>query len=135
KSLAAQLVDQQAYVKLAENLEGFLDRLRESARSLTLLPQDQQAALEERRREQLTDQWQQRYNIRAGVEGTISQAIRRTGIRRTRYTSLPKTRLGHIFAATATATAINIIRLDAWLSETPLGGTRTSHLARLQLAA
>ncbi|MFD8222262.1 IS1182 family transposase [Streptomyces sp. NPDC059697] len=100
-------------------------------RSLTLLPQDQQAALEDRRREQLTDQWQQRYNIRAGVEGTISQATRRTGIRRTRYTSLPKTRLGHIFAATA----INIIRLDAWLSETPLGGTRTSHLARLQLAA
>ncbi|MFF1744494.1 transposase [Streptomyces mirabilis] len=100
-------------------------------RSLTLLPQDQQAALEERRREQLTDQWQQRYNIRAGVEGTISQAIRRTRIRRTRYTGLPKTRLGHIFAATA----INIIRLDAWLSETPLGGTRTSHLTRLQLAA
>ncbi|MFE2517832.1 transposase, partial [Streptomyces mirabilis] len=57
-------------------------------RSLTLLPQDQQAALEERRREQLTGQWQQRYNIRAGVEGTISQAIRRTRIRRTRYTVL-----------------------------------------------
>ena len=64
------------------------------------------------------------------MEGTISQAIRRTRIRRTRYTGLPKTRLGHIFAATA----INI-RLDAWLSETPLDGTRTSHLTRLQLAA
>ncbi|MDX2661029.1 IS1182 family transposase [Streptomyces stelliscabiei] len=95
-------------------------------RSLTLLPQDQQEALEDRRREQLTDQWQQRYNIRAGVEGTISQAVRRT-----RYAGLPKTHLGHVFAATA----INIIRLDAWLNGTPLGGTRTSHLARLQLAA
>ncbi|MET8647098.1 transposase [Streptomyces sp. NPDC004675] len=47
-------------------------------RSLTLLPQDQQEALEARRREQLADEWQQRYNIRAGVEGTISQAVRRT---------------------------------------------------------
>jgi IS5 family transposase len=100
-------------------------------RSLTLLPQDQQTALEDRRREQLTDQWQQRYNIRAGVEGTISQAVRRTRIRRTRYTGLPKTRLGHIFAATA----INIIRVDAWLTGTPLGKTRTSHLARLEPAA
>jgi transposase len=100
-------------------------------RSLTLLPQDQQEALEDRRREQLTDQWQQRYNIRAGVEGTISQAVRRTRIRRTRYTGLPKTHLGHVLAATA----INIIRLDAWLNGTPLGGTRTSHLAQLELAA
>ena len=100
-------------------------------RSLTLLPQDQQEALEVRRREQLTEQWQQRYNTRAGVEGTISQAVRRTRIRRTRYTGLPKTHLGHILAATA----INIIRLDAWLTGTPLGETRTSHLARLELAA
>ncbi|MFE2093124.1 IS1182 family transposase [Streptomyces sp. NPDC059460] len=100
-------------------------------RSLTLLPQDQQEALEVRRREQLTDQWQQRYNTRAGVEGTISQAMRRTHIRRSRYTGLPKTHLGHILAATA----INIIRLDAWLTGTPLGETRTSHLARLELAA
>jgi hypothetical protein len=99
-------------------------------RSLTLLPQTQQEALEDRRRDQLTDQWQQRYNTRAGVEGTISQAVRRTRIR-TRYTGLPKTHLGHVFAATA----INIIRFDAWLNGTPLGGTRTSHLARLELAA
>ncbi|GGK74631.1 transposase [Streptomyces flaveus] len=63
-------------------------------RSLILLPQDQQTALEDRRREQLTDQWQQRYNIRAGVEGAISQAVRHTRIRRTRCTGLPKTRLG-----------------------------------------
>ncbi|WP_236054578.1 transposase [Streptomyces musisoli] len=100
-------------------------------RSLTLLPRDQQQALEARRREQLTEQWQQRYNIRAGVEATISQAVRRTRIRRTRFTDLPKTHLEHVFAATA----INIIRLDAWLTETPLGQTRTSHLARLDLAA
>ena len=100
-------------------------------RSLTLLPRDQQKVLEVRRHEQLTDQWQQRYNTRAGVEGTISQAVRRTRIRRTRYTGLRKTHLGHILAATA----INIIRLDAWLTGTPLGETRTSHLTRLEIAA
>jgi hypothetical protein len=100
-------------------------------RSLTLLPQEQQEALEARRREQLTEQWQQRYNTRAGVEGTISQAVHRTRIRRTRYTGLPKTHLGNVFAATA----INIIRLDAWLTGTPLGKTGTSRLARLEPAA
>ncbi|MEU2867137.1 recombinase family protein [Streptomyces mirabilis] len=36
-ALAAQLVDQQAYLKLAENLEGFLSRLRESARTSSIL--------------------------------------------------------------------------------------------------
>ncbi|MFF3359129.1 trypsin-like peptidase domain-containing protein [Streptomyces sp. NPDC002917] len=69
--------------------------------------------------------------VDAGVEGTISQAVRVTGIRRTRYRNLPATRLGHVFAATA----INIIRLDRWLTGTPLGGTRTSHLEALMLAA
>jgi transposase len=99
-------------------------------RSLTLLPEAQQQVLESRRREQLTQAWQQRYHIRAGVEATISQTTRRTGIRRTRYTGADKTHLGHLFAATA----INIIRIDAWLTDTPLGRTRTSHLAHLDLA-
>ncbi|MGW4823367.1 hypothetical protein ACWEP4_31485 [Streptomyces sp. NPDC004227] len=31
------------------------------------------------------------------------------------------------------ATALNLTRLDAWLDETPLGRTRTSYLARLEL--
>ncbi|MGW3829401.1 IS1182 family transposase [Streptomyces sp. NPDC005071] len=100
-------------------------------RSLTLLPREQQQVLEQRRAEQQTDAWKQRYDIRAGVESTISQAVRRTGIRRTRYTGLPKTHLGNVLAATA----INIIRLDAWLTGTPLGKTRTSHLDRLELTA
>ncbi|MEU4164056.1 IS1182 family transposase [Actinoplanes sp. NPDC026670] len=100
-------------------------------RSLTLLPAAQQEILDIRRREQTTEQWQQDYRIRAGVEATISQITRRTGIRRTRYTGLDKTHLGHLFAATA----VNIIRIDAWLTDTPIGRTRTSHLAQLGLAA
>ncbi|SCE54821.1 Transposase DDE domain-containing protein [Streptomyces sp. di188] len=100
-------------------------------RSLTLLPREQQEVLAQRRREQQTEEWKKRYDVRAGVEGTISQAVRRTRIRRTRFTGLAKTHLGNVLAATA----INVIRLDAWLTETPLGQTRTSHLARLDLAA
>src|SRR4030095_11370204 len=57
-------------------------------RSMTLLPQEQQQVLEQRRREQLTDEWKQRYNVRAGVEGTISQTVRLAGLRRTRYIGL-----------------------------------------------
>jgi transposase len=100
-------------------------------RTLTLLPREQQQVLEHRRIEQQTEEWKARYNIRAGIEGTISQAVRRTGIRRTRYTGLPKTHLGNVL----TATAINLIRLDAWFTDTPPGKTRTSHLTALDLAA
>ena len=100
-------------------------------RSLTLLPREQQEVLDQRRRQQLTPEWKQRYDIRAGVEGTISQAVRRTGIRRTRYIGLSKTHLGHVFAVAA----INIIRMDAWLTASPLGATRTSRLTDLALTA
>ncbi len=100
-------------------------------RSLTLLPREQQQILEEQRAEQQTDAWKERYNVRAGVEGTISQAVRRTHLRRTPYRGQSKTRLANVLSATA----LNIIRVDAWLNETPLGTTRVSHLARLTLAA
>src|SRR6266705_374516 len=52
-------------------------------RSLTLLPRDQQELLARQRAEQQTPQWKARYDIRAGIEGTISQAVRRTRLRRT----------------------------------------------------
>jgi transposase len=100
-------------------------------RSLTLLPREQHELLARQRAEQQTPQWKARYDIRAGVEGTISQAVRRTRLRRTPYRGQPKTHLATILSATA----INLIRADAWLNGTPLGTTRVSHLARLDLAA
>jgi hypothetical protein len=95
-------------------------------RTLTLRPREQQQALWQRRAEQETEEWKARCNLRADVEGTISQAVRRT-----RYTGLAKTHPGNVLAATA----LNLVRLDAWLTGTPLGKTRTSHLAALDLAA
>ncbi|MFE5549771.1 hypothetical protein ACFQ71_39115 [Streptomyces sp. NPDC056534] len=50
-----------------------------------------------------------------------------TGIRRARYRGLPKVRLQHAFSATA----LNVIRLDAYWTDSPLQPTRTSRLERL----
>ena len=60
----------------------------------------------------------------------MAQASHVTGIRRARYTGLPKTRLEHL----AAATAINVIRLDAWYAGNPIDRTRTTHLQRVNLA-
>jgi hypothetical protein len=92
---------------------------------------DQQQVLAQGRAQQQTPEWQQRDNVRAGVEGTISQAVRRTRLRRTPYRGQAKTHLAHVLAAAS----LNLIRVDAWLNGTPLGTTRVSHLARLDLAA
>ena len=66
--------------------------------------------------------WQARYAIRAGVEGTIHQAIAVTGTRNARYKGLPKTHLEHVYAAVA----LNLIRLHAWWNGHPLDRTRTA---------
>ena len=91
-------------------------------RSLTLLPREQHELLARQRAEQQTPQWKARYDIRAGVEGTISQAVRRTRLRRTPYRGQPKTHLASVLSATA----INLIRADAWLN-----GTRSAPPASL----
>ena len=68
------------------------------------------------------------YARRAGVEGTMHQAVAH-GARRARYRGLAKTRLDHIFMACA----LNLLRLEAFWNGTPLDRQRTSHLARLEL--
>jgi transposase len=105
-------------------------RSAQRRRQLTLRPRHLHEALQAARAEQTTDDWKARYRIRAGIEGTISQAVTLTGIRRARYTGIAKVHLEHVFAATA----INLIRLDAWWTGTPVARTRTTHLARLNLA-
>lgn len=67
------------------------------------------ALLERVRAEQPTDEWKDRYAARAGIEGTIHQAVAVSGMRRTRYRGRAKTHLGHVL----TAAAANLIRLDA----------------------
>ncbi len=55
------------------------------------------------------------YARRAGVEGTMHQAVSH-GARRARYRGLPKTRLDHVYMACA----LNLIRLHAYWTGTPL---------------
>lgn len=50
-------------------------RSKNYPRSLTLHPKDQQEALQQARLRQTTPQWRETYNTRAGIEGTISQAV------------------------------------------------------------
>src|SRR6266699_1300676 len=100
-------------------------------RQLSLRPRETHEAIAAARAGQDTQHWKDRYNIRAGVEGTMRQATHVTGIRTARYPGLAKTRLEH----NAAAAAINLIRLDAWQTGKPLDRTRTTHLQRLDLAA
>jgi transposase len=67
------------------------------------------------------------YQKRAGVEGTLSQGVRRCALRQARYIGLDKTHLQHI----ATAAGLNIVRATAHLRAVPLAKTRVSRFAKL----
>jgi hypothetical protein len=97
-------------------------------RQLTILPRDLAEAQAAARTAEKTIPFQADYARRAGVEGTMHQAASH-GARRARYRGLPKTRLDHVYMATA----LNLLRLEAYWTGTPLDRQRTSHLARLEL--
>lgn len=86
-------------------------------------------ALRHARAQHQTKDWNTDYALRAGVEGTIRQAVAVTDLHQARYRGLAKTHLEHIYSAVA----LNLIRLDAWWNGHPLDRTRTTHLARLEL--
>jgi transposase len=102
-------------------------RAKHTGRRLRLPPQDQYEALHEAQTWSASEEGQQLYKRRAGVEGTLSQGVRAFGLRRTRYWGEAKTHLQHV----AIAAAINIDRLVAWLNERPRAQTRTSRFAAL----
>ena len=97
-------------------------------RELVLQPRVEHEALRHARRYQRTETFKVQYAARAGVESTHGQAVRRSGLRRSRYIGLGKTRLQHI----ATAAALNLIRISEWCAGTPLAKTRCSRFAALQ---
>jgi transposase len=97
------------------------------SRSLTIRPQAEHQALQNVRQQQKTEDWQTRYNRRAGIEGTLSQGVNALGLRRCRYQNLAKTHLQHLL----TGSAINIIRIGAWLRDQPHAKTRFSPFASL----
>jgi transposase len=97
-------------------------------RELVLQPRVEHEALRHARRHQRTETFKVQHAARAGVESTHAQVVRRSGLRRSRYIGLGKTRLQHI----ATAAALNLIRISEWCAGTPLAKTRCSRFAALQ---
>jgi hypothetical protein len=97
-------------------------------RQLTLPPRDLAQAQAAARAAETTIGFQADYARRADVEGTMHQ-VASHGARRARYRGLPKTRLDHVYMACA----LNLLRLHAYWTGTPLDRRRTSHLARLEL--
>jgi transposase len=96
-------------------------------RCISIRPREQYEALVQRRKRERTESFKEEYAKRAGVEGTISQGVRRCDIRHARYRGLPKTRLQHL----ATGAALNLVCVADWLDETPRARTRHSTFERL----
>ena len=72
-------------------------------------------------------EWKERYHVRAGVEGTLSQGVRVFGMRRSRYIGLLKTGLQEV----CTAAAMNVSRIVHWLDGLPRATTRVTRFAAL----
>lgn len=76
-------------------------------RVLKILPQQEYQALEKRRQEQSTTEFREAYARRAGIEGTISQAVRSTRMRRTPYCGERKIHFHHL----QIASGLNVLRI------------------------
>lgn len=96
-------------------------------RTLTVQPKHRQMALQRARERQDTDTFRQTYAKRAGIEGSLSQGIRRCGLRQCRYRGQAKTHLQHVL----TAIALNMARIADWFAGKPRATTRQSHFAAL----
>ena len=103
---------------------------KQGSRTMKLLPKAQCLALYAARQRQQTPEFREQYVKRAGIEGTLSQGVRRSKMRRSRYIGLARTHLQHLL----TATALNLLRAVAWLDTTPRATTRPSRFAALLAA-
>ena len=103
-------------------------RAKTEPRGLTIHTKQEYIALHSRREIQHTPEFLRTYNQRAGIEGTISQGVRRSALRQSRYIGLAKTHLQHIFMAVG----LNLCRLDAWLNGVPLAPSRYSRFMILK---
>jgi transposase len=96
-------------------------------RTITIRAQEGYEALRAARQRQQSKEFEEEHKQRAGVEGTISQAVRVFGMRRSRYNGMAKTHLQHVLIAVA----LNLVRLVEWLIGTPRAATRKFQFERL----
>jgi transposase len=104
---------------------------KEARRSVYFHPRAEYEALNAARARMHDPAWKKRYHVRAGVEGTLSQAVRAFGLRRSRYIGLAKTGLQQV----CTAAAMNVARVVRWLDGVPRAKTRVTRFAALAQAA
>ena len=102
---------------------------KEAPRQLTVRPQAQHVAMQAARQRQETAEFKAQYALRAGVESTLSQGVRRFDLRRSRYIGLARTHLQQ----TLNATTMNVVRIIAWLKGRACGAPsrKGGHFARL----
>lgn len=105
-------------------------RAKEARRSLYFHPRAEYEALNAARARMRDPAWQERYQVRAGVEGTLSQGVRAFGMRRSRYIGLAKTGLQQV----CIAAAMNVVRVVNWLDGVPRAKTRITRFATLATA-
>jgi transposase len=102
---------------------------RAAPRQLTVRPQAHHEALQAARQRQATAEFKAQYALPAGLESSLSQGIRRFDLRQSRSIGLARTHLQQLL----TATAMNMVRVIAWLRGEPFGERRRKpgHFARL----
>jgi transposase len=106
-------------------------RCEAAPRHIVLHPREQHEALYAARERITTEEGKAQYQVRAGVEGTLSQGVRAFSLRRTRYCGLAKTSLPQA----VTAAAIHVRRVVNWLEGVPPEKIRRSQFARLAIAS
>lgn len=97
------------------------------ARRITVHPEPIHEARMAAHAAQDSDQWRKTYNARAGIEGTISEAVRGPNLRYARYRGLAKTHLQNVLSAMA----INIGRLGAYPDVKPTTQRRPTRIHEL----
>gem|GEM_PF-4302752 len=98
---------------------------------MTVYPQEKHACLQAARQRQTTAAFQRQYARRSGIEGAHAQGMRVADLRHEWYYGAKKVHVQHL----ATAAALDLLRMDAWLQGIPLARTRRSPLARFRKAA
>ncbi|MFE7640067.1 IS1182 family transposase [Kitasatospora sp. NPDC057518] len=96
-------------------------------RVLEIHPEPIHTARTRMQAEQDTPRWREAYRARAGIEGTISQAVRGPGLRRSRYRGLAKTHLQNVLIGMA----VNIRRLGAHFDTTTRPSRRPTRIHTL----
>jgi transposase len=96
-------------------------------RTVTVRVKEHHEALKMAREREGTADFKEQYAKRAGIEGTVSRAVRTCDVRRSKYIGLTKTHLHHLLSATS----LSFLRVGEWLMAIPKATTRRSSFARL----